>query len=399
MDKKKVLFVMSNLNNGGAERSLVNLLQLIDYGKYEVDLLLFQNIGMFRKFVPKEVNIIADDVQKLFSSDLKHRIKHGEFNSYDLTRLLATFMCKSFYGNSLYYKQKRWIKFYKKKIHRLEKKYDVAMAYLHSEPIYYVVDCVDAVRKIGWVHNEYTKTGLNAEIDKEYFSKLDNIVTISDVCANVLKDTFPNLENKINVLPNLTSSKIVKSMADLFYPNEYTEYKKKEDGFIFVSIGRLHEQKGFDYAIESSKRLVEKDIKFKWFILGSGKLLDELNKKRKEFEVEDYIEFIGSRENPYPYLKNADIVVQPSRYEGKSIVIDEAKILAKPIVVTNYTTVRDQINDEEGLVVPIDSKEIADGICKMIKEREMYIEHLKNNEYGNEFEIDKYYQLMGENNR
>lgn len=394
MKKQKLLFVMSNLNNGGAERSLVNLLQMIDYSMYEVDLILFQKIGMFLKLVPKDVNILDTDLEKLFVPNLGKKIKKSGINKYDVKRIIYTAIYKRKYGKSLKFKQYRWKEKYKNCISVYPKEYDTAIAYLHGEPIYYLVDCVNAKKKIGWVHNEYTKAGLDAEFDREYYGNLDSIVTISDLCADVLKQTFPEYTDRICVLSNLTSSGIVRKMADDFVPEEYKTYKKNYDGMILVSIGRLHPQKGFDIAIEVAKILKDENFSFKWFILGSGDLLAELESKRKEYDVQDVIEFIGSKENPYPYLKNADIVVQPSRYEGKSIVLDETKILAKPIVVTNYTTVRDQISDYEGKVVELNSKDIADAIIWMKDNRDRFSNYLNSNEYGNQDEIVHYYKLF-----
>lgn len=383
---------MSNLQNGGAERSLVNLLQLLDYTKYEVDLLLFQDIGMFLKQVPKEVNVISSctDLHILYSDNFKKNLFKIEYFHYNILRLISTAMSKIVVGKSLKHKQVRWKYFYKYILKRLPETYDVAVAYLHGEQFYYLVDKVDAIRKIGWVHNEYTKSGLSAELDLPYFEQIEKIVTISEVCADVLKETFPTQQEKIMVLPNLTSADIIKRMAQEFYPSEYIEGKLK-----FVSIGRLHPQKGFDIAIEVASILKNKGIQFVWYILGSGALKEELEVKRAHYQVEDCIKFIGSRENPYPYLQHADIVVQPSRFEGKSIVLDEAKILAKPIVVTAYTTVYDQISDKEGLIVDISAEKIACGIEKMInsKLREQYSKYLAEHNYSNEHEL-KGYELL-----
>lgn len=176
-----------------------------------------------------------------------------------------------------------------------------------------------------------------------------------------------------------------------FYPVEYSGYN-----FKVLSVGRLSKQKGFDLAIEAARILKEKGFHFKWFIIGSGKLEKELKQKVLKFNIDDYIEFLGKRENPYPYILNCDILVQPSRYEGKSVVLDEAKILCKPIVVTNYPTVIDQINEKEGLVTEISADEIALGVEKMFDEnvRKRYSNYLNSREYGNQQDIELYYDVI-----
>ena len=118
----------------------------------------------------------------------------------------------------------------------------------------------------------------------------------------------------------------------------------------------------------------------------------------KEEGVEDNFILLGTRENPYAYIKNCDLFVQPSRYEGKSVVIDETKILKKPIVVTNYPTVKDQImGGKEGMIVDMTPEGIADGIIKMAGSEELrmeYVNFLSSQEYGNQKEIDKYLELI-----
>ena len=150
----------------------------------------------------------------------------------------------------------------------------------------------------------------------------------------------------------------------------------------------------FGFALEAALELKKSRVKFHWVVLGIGSLKEELEKKREELGVQDCFEFIGARENPYAYMKNADVLVQSSRFEGKSVVLDEGKILCCPIVTTNYPTVYDQINEDEGVIVGMSGKEIADGIMKILKEPRRYSEYLSRHEYGNEKEIEGYYQLF-----
>ena len=117
-----------------------------------------------------------------------------------------------------------------------------------------------------------------------------------------------------------------------------------------------------------------------------------------DLDVSDVIHLIGARENPYPYIKNADILVHSSRYEGKSIVLDETKILGTPIVVTNYETIHDQIADgKEGIIVPQTPEGIALGIQEMMGDKEKYAsikDYLLSHEYGNQKEVSKYLDIL-----
>ena len=151
-------------------------------------------------------------------------------------------------------------------------------------------------------------------------------------------------------------------------------------------------------AVAAAAILKKKGVNFKWNIIGGGPKEKELKLLAREMRVEDSVKFLGIRENPYPYIKQCDIVVQTSRFEGKSIVLDEAKIMKKPIVVTNYSTVHDQIiAGKEGMIVEISSEAIADGIIRMYQnneERTVIIDFLNQNNYGNSYVVNKYYKVI-----
>lgn len=383
---------MSSLRNGGAERSLVNLLQLFDYEKYDVDLVLFQEEGTFLSQLPGQVRVRTDctRLHTLYETN-REKIVGVNHPLLGLKHVYATLISKWTTNSKAQSRQYRWEYFYRKLIPDLEGHYDIAIAYMHSEQIYYLVDKVNADRKIGWVHIDYSETTQQREMDLKYFSRLDKVVTISEGCRASLKREFPGIAEKFVVLPNLTASAVVRSMAMEAYPDEF-----EEEWLQFVSIGRLNPQKGFDLAIRAAAILKKRGLKFRWYVLGDGEQKELLEKQRREAGVEDEFKFIGVRKNPYIYMKWADIVVQTSRYEGKSVVLDEAKILGKPIVVTDYSTVNDQIDENEGIVVGISPKEIADGIEKMISVQKRYTDYLLKHEYGNAEKIQDYYKLFEE---
>ena len=142
----------------------------------------------------------------------------------------------------------------------------------------------------------------------------------------------------------------------------------------------------------------ENNIEFKWYIIGNGALENSLKAQISRLGVEDYVELIGPRENPYPYIKNCDLFVQPSRYEGKSVVLDEAKILGKPILATAYPTVKDQLSQgNEGVIVDMNPRSISDGVLRMIVDvelRKRIEDYLCRHEYGNQEEVSKYIDII-----
>ena len=187
----------------------------------------------------------------------------------------------------------------------------------------------------------------------------------------------------------------------------------KKESFKLISIGRLSYEKGFDLAVDAAKILRDNNIEFQWFIIGEGTMKKELEKKINSIKctkalfskdglknnISSYISLIGVTDNPYSYIASADILVQTSRSEGKSMVIDEAKILNKPFVITKYPTVYDQASSDISVMVDISAESIATGIMDLYHNRnkiEKMKKNMSNKEYSNEFEIKKYEELFDE---
>lgn len=399
---KHVLFVISALTTGGAEKSLVNLLNLFDFATYKVDLLLFKREGVFLKQVPPQVNIvdIPDTLKYAYQSlDASAVMQLPALNS-GIRRYVGTWYARMKYKELANKgKQIRWNRFYRAAIRELPGEYDVAISYMHGEAMYYVAEKVRAKRKITWVHNDYSAIGFDEELDRPYFERFDKIVTISEECVHKFQEAFPDLADRTRCIPNLTSASLVRKMALEYQPEEFREARAADPGaLLLLSIGRLSEQKGFDIAIQAARMMKERGIRFHWFIIGHGELRRRLQQQINEAKLEDRFVLLGTRENPYPYLRCCDVVVQPSRYEGKSVVLDEAKILEKPIVVSDYATVRDQIQDGlEGVVVPLDPLRIAEAIVDLYEhpEKRAHLrEYLLKQEYGNEAMIELYYEQI-----
>lgn len=391
--KKNLLFIMNNLTCGGAEKALISLLETIDYSSYNVDLFLFKHEGLFFNKIPSQVNLLEEPVEyKYFDMSAKgavtDSIKKGKINTA-INRIQAGFIFKNKKNESTA-GQRVW-KYISRSLKPINKKYDVAIGYLQTNPIYFCIDKVNASRKIGFVHSDYEKLGLDPEIDMKYFHELDRIVTVSEECANILKRNFPMDEQKVEVMHNIISPKIIKNMSLEVVGIDYEEIK-------IVSVGRLNYLKGFDLAVKACRNLVEQGYSIKWIIVGDGEERDKLEKLIVDYNLQETFILLGMKENPYPYVKEADIYIQPSRSEGKSIAVDEAKILCKPIVITDFETAKDQINNREnGLIVGRSPEAISEGIKKLIDNedlRKKFSNHLSQEKLGTESEIQKFYELI-----
>lgn len=396
--KSNILFIIPSLSAGGGEKSLVNLLSQIDYTLYNVDLFMLNHNGIFMNYLPKEVNIIdlprtyKEFTLPIHKSVLKF-LKSGNF-SLAINRILFT-ITNRVYKSTAIKEQYSW-NYLADAIENLDKNYDVAIGFLEKTATYLCVDRVNAVKKVGWVHIDYDKLGMDPNFDIPYFRKLDNIVTVSEECSKILKRRFPSEKEKISVIYNVVSPRMIKEMSEELNNDKVFS---KEESVNILSIGRLHHQKGFDKAVLACKILVEKGYNIKWEVIGEGEEREKLIGLIKANNLEENFLLLGLKSNPYPYLKFADIYAQTSTFEGKSIAIDEAKILQKPIVVTNFQTAKDQIqNGINGLIVDMSVEKIAEGIEKLILDNELkntLKENLSKEHLGTELEVDKLYQILG----
>ncbi|MFH5186070.1 glycosyltransferase [Paenibacillus sp. TAB 01] len=395
--KKNVLFVMPGLTAGGGEKSLINLLSHMDYEQYNVDLFLLNHEGLFMEFLPKQVRLLPlPESYHLFAlpfwQSIPRLIRRGKI-SLAYNRLLFTIKNK-LSKNNITTEQYNWV-YLAKALEHIPHKYDVSVGFLEKTSTYFCVDKVEAAKKIGWVHIDYDKLGMDPTMDIGYFRQLDHIVTVSEECAVILKNRFPDQQDKVEVIYNIVSPAMIHQMAE---QEKQDVYDKQEDQITILSIGRLHHQKGFEMAVEACRKLVDRGYPVKWHVIGEGEEREKLEGLIREYGVEKHFRLLGLKANPYPYIKQADIYAQPSKFEGKSIAIDEAKILNKPILVTNFSTAKDQIRDgTDGVIVEMNADAVADGMEKLIRDRGLRMKlasNLAQLKLGTEAEIVKLYSLF-----
>jgi glycosyltransferase involved in cell wall biosynthesis len=392
---KKVLFVIPTMLMGGAEKSLVSLLQTIDKTNYKIDVLLFSRIGPLLNQIPEEITVYEiDEVSKAMIL---------EFRKYFKTLLkpkgLSAAMARLtiFILNSIERKTGKvfglnWI-LARKYIKPFYKQYDVAIGFLEGVTDFYVVDKVRANRKVGWIHTDLKKAKINQARDEQYYQHFDALATISDHCLESFHSQFPSLKSKIQVIKN-----IVPEDRILLLANEKMEKRGWGKKINLVTIGRLDHVKGIDLAINACDILIKYGYEVTWHVYGEGNYRNALQDQINQLGIHESFILEGMVPNPYPYIKNADIIVQTSRFEGKSLVLDEAKILGKPIVSTNYPTVFDQIRDKvTGVIVDMTAESIAAGIEQILSNNELKETLIANClAEGNESEqeMEKVYRIL-----
>lgn len=389
--KRKILFVVNSLDVGGAEKSLTSLLNVLDYSRYDVELLMFRVGGLFLKLLPKEVGILPElDFVKSNGRSLLTQIKHPQ---YFCARVSASIGLRLNKKNHILHDSQCYWKYMHNVVENLEENYDVAIAWGQGNPTHYVAEKVTAEKKIAFINADYEAVGHNKRYDFPFYMKYNYIVTVSDKLAELVAKAFPDMKAKIKTIYDINDGELINHLASKVNP-----FVKDCISVKIVTVGRLVEPKGYDLAVEACKKLVEQGLDFHWFIVGEGPERTKIEKAIDRFGINDYMILLGAKNNPYIYMKNADIYVQTSRVEGYCLTLGEARILNTPVISTNFDAVHNQLKDgENGLIVDMNGEAIANAIMRLISDqalREYIIGNLKREKKGNVEEIRKLYELM-----
>jgi glycosyltransferase involved in cell wall biosynthesis len=397
MKKEKLLFVIDSLVGAGAEKSLITLLSLLDYRKYSVDLMLFAHGELLESLVPKEVNIL----------------KPLQYTNYACLNWQKAFFysCKKLNFEMLYsrlkysvdirlktYNNAQKARLYWKNVSRVIEEnpvhYDIAISYAQGVPTFYVAEKVKAKKKFAWVNVSYRLDQQEAAFQQPYYDLYYAIVAVSDSAKTIFLETFPQYCNKTIVIYDLNDPNFIGKMAGIG-----ESYKDNFDGIRILTIGRLAYQKGYDLALEACKKLKENGVNFRWYVLGKGPLIEKIQQYIMDHQLKDHFILLGVTPNPYPFIKDCDIYVQTSRFEGFGLAIAEARMLNKPVVTTKFDAVFNQmVNGKNGLVVEMNDEAIYEGIVKLIQNKELtqsIVAYLKEEKKGNIEELTKFYELIG----
>lgn len=390
---KKTIFISTYfMEIGGVERSLIGLLHNIDYSKYQVDLFIWQHSGYFMKYIPKEVNILPENRKFAAFAQPLHSVIFSKDFLIGFARICALLLNRRkhiFNNASIFTYVVHCMKPFLPQI--TSKKYDLAISFV--EPHNWLYNSVVAKRKVAWIHTDYTSVGIDKDYELPIWNQYNQIISISDSAKDTFLKVFPSLCNKVRVIENIISLKMLRTQA-----LENIELKKNRDEICFCSVGRFSYAKNFENIPKITRVIQNAGYKIKWYIIGYGGRENLIKEQIKEEKVEESVIILGKKNNPYPYIKFCDFYVQPSRYEGKSVAVREAQILRKPVIITNYPTANSQIKHGiDGYIVPLDNEKCAQGIIDFIKNkslREKIIAYLKEHDYTNNEEINNIYNLI-----
>lgn len=371
--KKKILFMLINMNIGGTEKSLLSILAELEEKKYDITLLMLEEYGELLNQIPSWVNIKYIDNFKQLKRIIDKPIHITAIDLFKNKQIISSIILIYLY--LIYKLTKEKSKFFKYILRHnpiINDEYDVAVAYAGPMDFisYFVVNKVKAKKKIQWIHFDVTKIGFNKNFAKKIYKKFDNILVVSKEGKEKLVEKIPSMDNKIEVLNNIISSKSIKLMS-----KQGEGFKDKFNGIRILTVARLSKEKGQYLTIPVLARLKREGYNIIWYCIGDGISRREYEELVKQYNLEnDYI-FLGSQSNPYTMMKDCDIYVQPSIHEGFCITLAEARCFNAPIITTNFTGAREQIIDgKTGLISDISEKGLYINIKKILDDID-----LKNN--------------------
>lgn len=371
---KKILFVVNTLGRAGAETALLELLRRLDSSEYEVSLYVILAQGEMIGELPSHM-----------------KLKNRRFNSQSVMtgkgkRAIAVTICSSFFRNggypgkihsivSNFADMERTGKIQTEKLlwrmlsdgaERLNEVFDLAVAYLEGASAYYVADHVKARHKVGFIHIDYRSAGYTRRMDRDCFRSFDRIFGVSDEVREHFLLVYPEYATKTKVFYNMIDQERIRRRAQ-----ERGGFADGYRGARILTVGRLTYQKAYDIAIEAMKLVKDAGFDARWYVLGEGDQRRQLMKKIASLSLQEEFVLLGAVTNPYPYYMQADLYVHATRYEGKSIAIQEAQTLGCAVIASDRNGNREQITDgQDGILCELTPRAIAKSIMELLQDKE-----------------------------
>lgn len=371
---KRVLLVINTLGRAGAERAMIELLKRLPSREYEIFLYVLMGQGDLAAELPSHIKLLNRDF-----SDRSVLERGGR------GRMLKTIFAAFFRNGGWAAKLVYMIKILSEMIRsgriqvdkllwrvisngapRFDETFDLAIAWLEGGSSYYVADWVKAEKKAAFIHISYENAGYTRSMDQGCWDRFDRIFAISGEVREHFNAFYPEYSDKVFIFPNLIDQRRILSMAQ--EKGGFTDYYP---GIRILTVGRLTYQKAYDIAIDAMKLLKAAPIPIRWYVLGEGRERKTLERKIAGLGLESDFVLLGAVENPYPYYAQADLYVHATRFEGKSIAIQEAQTLGCTIVASDCNGNREQIeNHVDGILCKLTPGSIAAAITDLLESKE-----------------------------
>ena len=353
--KKTILFINGHLDAGGCERSLIDVLKNMDYEKYEVDLLLLEHFGDYSDEIPKEVNVVLCSIDSAFGSFVSCIVKAIKQRDW------FSFFFRIYYtlGDKI---NRRFLKKLKRLFKEIKSSYDVIIAYRPGICTELAAFTFQGKKKISWWHHGCMNfSGKAADILRMSYQQMDAVVAVSSSSASLVVETFPEVKNKIKVIPNMIILNELYDKSQKFKPKEFNK-----SIFKIVSVGRMSPEKNMILCPYIAHLLKQRGINFKWVLIGDG--IEEQNVKNtiEQLGLRNDVIMLGKKSNPYPYIAMADIMVHPSLVESQGITLLESMVLKTPVIAVASRGPQEFIKTGvNGYLVENDVEEIVDIIMML----------------------------------
>lgn len=357
--KIKVLFVAEELCTNGAMMSLLALLRALPATKYDISLFLFKHGGKMTERIPKHVTVLPEMLpyaihRMPLKAAMTTALMRGRFDLL-LYRVLVAFQ------RALRLNYGLW-----SFLPEVEGTFDVACCYTDGFVAPMILRKVDARKKACWIHYMYSKCPQMNYV-YEALRNADIRVPVSIEAGKDLDSVLGGRRAKQQVVHNITDAAVCVEKA-----LEPCEKERSKGVARIVSVGRVTSAKYFDIIPAVARILKDKGLKFEWYVIGSGDQYEELLKRTGEERVADCVHFIGVRPNPMPWIKSADVFVNPSRYESWGMTVSEALCLGKAVITSDIPVFAEQITDGvNGLMRRVTPENIADAIWQVLADDEL----------------------------
>lgn len=354
--KKRVLFLIDSLTCGGAEKSLISLLPLLDYSQVDVDLLMFKRGGVFEKYVPQQVRVIS---HRLYGSGFVDRL------SQRLHQMCFSWNLR--FGKKRHGAETHWRAMHQA-VMPLEGQYDVAIAYQQGMPTFFLATKVNAVKKVAWINADVLAAGYDMDYCKQFYDKMDAVVAVSQKLFDLLSVRASWMQDKLHCVYDIINPEVVRTLAQ----EQVTDMNPVGAALSIVTVGRLTKPKNHLLALDAAHILKDNGLDFKWYFVGEGEMRTALEQRITDLGLAENVILLGLKENPYPYMAKADVYVQTSAFEGFGMTIAEAKMLHRPVVSTNFDVIHDQIVDHQnGLIADMTPQSVAEKILELMADEEL----------------------------
>lgn len=360
---KKIVIVTGKIVTGGVGKALIEMLALIPEDEYDITVLVKEHGGELEYEIPKWIKVkgIFDDTTSIKQNIYKYALKLKFIKSIKLfIHLLRSYFAKNTYES--YHN-------ICKALPVVEEEYDLAISYHvhYTFPLIYVINNIKAKKKIAWIHSDNKQYNHLIKLYKKYYDKYDHMFGVSKAIVEEFTEIYPQYKDKVSVFYNIINSNKIKALSKL--ENGFVdEYK----GTRIITVGRLSYEKGFDLIINIVQKLVKDGYDIKWYCIGDGDQRQLLEEQINKYNLKENLVLLGNKSNPYIYMKECDIYVQPSRHEGYCITLAEARALNLPIVATDFSGAKEQILDgENGLIVKCSEDEIYHAVKRLIDDNNL----------------------------